>query len=382
MGIFDNLQEAMKEVEKDAPHNGYWYCISDALVVLVCGMMCSLQTIDDVHDWSQAAPTRRFLEEQFGIEKIPCRAQFYNILACVDAEKFNRLFTKWMKSVLQGGVAGKTIAIDGKTVCSTDKLTENGSVLHIASAIVSEHGLVIGSRECGTKTGEITAFRELIEMLDVSGAVVVADALHCNQKSAKAVVEAGADYLFVVKDNVPALKANIELYIHNEPVETHTTTEKNGGRIEKRTAYACCDIDWLDGRENWKNLSCIGAIHREFEAKGKKSSEWHYYISSAPLTAKDLLKHARLEWGVEAMHWLLDVHFNEDKTRVWDMNLQKTLNILRKIALNLARDYKAKTSSKSPISGILKKNLFDLNNFAGFLDFFTYNACNAIKFLL
>ena len=376
MGIFDKLQLTMKEVEKGAPHNGYWYSISDALLILVCGIMCSLQTIDDVHEWSQSAPTRVFMEEQFGIQKLPCRAQFYNILGCVDSEKFSRLFMQWMRGVLQGGTKGKTVAIDGKTVCSTDKLTADRSALHIASALVSEHGLVIGSRECGTKGGEVAAFRELIEMLDVSGSVVVADALHCKTKSAKAVVDAGADYLFVVKDNERTLKEDIALYLHNEQVLKYTETEKNGGRIERRTAYVSRDIEWLYGRERWANLSSIGAIHREFEKDGEKSSEWHYYISSAPLTTRGLLKHARLEWGVEAMHWLLDVHFAEDKTRVWNMNVQKTLNITRKIALNMARGYKAKTSAKFPISGILKRNLFDLNNFAAFLDFFRINKVN------
>ena len=361
----------MKEVEQGSIHKGYWYSISDALIILVCGMWCSLQKIDDIHEWSQANPVRCFMREQFGINRIPRRAQFYNILKCVDAEKFNLCFTNWVRQALfQGGVAGKTVGIDGKTVCSTDKLTKDGSVLHIASAIVSDHGIVIGSRECGTKTGEITAFRELLEMLDVSGAIIVADALHCNQKSAKAVIKAGADYLFVVKDNNPNMKADIELYIQEEEVESYSTLEKNGGRIEKRTAYASCDIEWLDGRKNFQNLSCIGAIHREFEKKGKKTSEWHYYISSASLSAEELLKHARLEWGVEAMHWLLDVHFQEDKTRVWDMNVQKTLNITRKIALNMAKIFKLKTCAKTPISGVLKRNLFDLNNLSGFLDFF------------
>ena len=157
----------MKEVEQGARHKGYWYCISDTLIILVCGMWCSLQTIDDIHEWSQASPVRSFMKEQFGIRKIPCRAQFYNILKCVDAEKFNIHFTNWVRqALLQGGVEGKTVSIDGKTVCSTGKLTKDGSVLHIASAIVSDHGIVIGSRECGTKTGEITAFRELLEMLD------------------------------------------------------------------------------------------------------------------------------------------------------------------------------------------------------------------------
>jgi len=373
MDAISGLQKMMKEAEDSSKHDGYWYSVSEALIIMICGMLCSLQTIDDIHEWAKATPTQMFLREQFWIEKIPCRAQFYNILACVDAEKFSKSFIKWMQGVLHGGLTGKTVAIDGKTVCSTDKLTEDGSVLHIASAIVSENGMVIGSQECGTKMGEITAFRELIELLDVSGAVVVADALHCTKKSAKAVVDAGADYLFCVKDNEPNLKADIELYFQNESAETFVKTEKNGGRIEKRTGYISREIDWLDGRENWKKLSCIGAIHTEFEKAGHKSSEWHYYISSVPLSAEELLKHARLEWGVESMHWLLDVHFAEDKTRVWDMNVQKLLNIMRKIALNLSKEYKAKTESKSPISGVLKRNLFDLNNFSEFLNVLSAN---------
>ena len=368
MDAISGLQKMMKEAEKGSKHDGYWYSISEALIIMVCGMLCGLQTIDDIHEWAKAAPLQSFLKERFWITKIPCRAQFYNILGCVDAEKFNKSFIKWMQGVLHGGLVGKTVAIDGKTICSTDKRTEDGNALHIASAVVSEYGLVIGSHECGTKTGEAAAFRELLSLLDVSGAVIVADALHCHKKSAKAVIGAGADYLFSVKDNHPNLKEDIELYFHEEKVEAFATTEKNGGRIETRTGYVSHKIDWLYGREDWENLTCIGAIHTEFEKAGKKSSEWHYYISSASLTAEELLKHARLEWGVEAMHWLLDVHFAEDKTRVWDMNVQKLLNTMRKIALNLSKEYKVKTESNIPISKVLKRNLFDLNNLAGFLE--------------
>ncbi len=369
MEITRTLLEAMRELEDKKVHDGYWYSISETLAIIVCGMLCHLRTIDDIHQWAQTEPTKDFFRRQFGIARIPCRAQFYNITGCVDSEKFTGAFTKWMQGVVKS-LHGKTVAIDGKTVCSTDTLTKNGSILHIASAIVSEYGLVIGTQDCGTKTGEIAAFRELVGLLDVAGAVVVADALHCTRKSAEAVVEANADYLFSVKDNTPSLKENIATYIHNDAMESHTTVEKNAGRIEKRTAYAETRIDWLDEKDTWKGLSCIGAIHTEFEKDGKTSSEWHYYISSAQLTAKDLLRHARLEWGVEAMHWLLDVHFNEDKTRVWDMNVQKTLNLTRKIALNLAKIFKIRTSSNAPISGILKRNLFDIRNLAAFLNFF------------
>ena len=375
MKILKELQEAMEEVERESEHKGYWYRIRDILTIVICGMLSSLQTIDDIHEWAKSVPTRKLLRKKFKIEKVPCRAQFYNILGYVKPEKFNEAFIKWVKNVLCVNRAGKTVAIDGKSICSTDKLTVDGSILHIASAIVSEYGLVIGSRECNTVMGEITAFRELIEMLDVKGAVVVADALHCNPESAKTVVFGEADYLFVVKDNQPIMKDDIEFFFQNESnLEKFSQTEKNGGRIERRTAFVSRKIgDWLHRREDWLNLSCIGAVHREFEKDGQKSSEWHYYISSAPLTAQSLFHHARMEWSVEAMHWLLDVHFGEDKTRVLDMNIQKTLNIMRKIALNLAKDFKSKTESKLPISGILKRNLFDINNLSDFLTFFFEN---------
>jgi len=198
MKILNELQKAMEEVEKESEHKGYWYRIRDILTILICGMLCSLQTIDDIHEWSKSEPTRKLLKKRFKISKIPCRAQFYNILGYVKPEKFNESFIKWVQTVLCPSKKGKTVAIDGKSICSTDKLTSDGNLLHIASAVVSEYGLVIGSRECDTTAGgEIKAFRELVEMLDVKGAVVVADALHCTTKSAEVVVGAEADYLFI-----------------------------------------------------------------------------------------------------------------------------------------------------------------------------------------
>jgi hypothetical protein len=290
MDILHGLREEMRLVEEGAAHDGYWYSISDILIILVCGMLCGLRLIDDVHDWAKAAPVRFFLEEQFKITKTPCRAQYYNILRCVDASKFGFGFNRWMSAVLGRSIQGKTVAVDGKTVCGTGKLTQDGSVLHIASALVSELNLVIGSLECGTKTGEQTAFRELIGLLDVSGAIVVADALHCSRKSAQAVVESGADYLFVVKDNCSKLHEDIKLQVHGGGLPSHQAVEKNGGRLE------------ADG---WPKLTTIGAVRREFEniKSGEKSDEWHYYISSAALCPKALLTHARLEWssGVTAL---------------------------------------------------------------------------------
>jgi predicted transposase YbfD/YdcC len=142
-------------------------------------------------------------------------------------------------------------------------------------------------------------------------------------------------------------------------MDVFETIEKNGGRIEKRTGFVTDDIDWLSDKDGWENLSCIGGINRQFTYKGKTSNEWHYYISSRKLSAEELLKHVRLEWTVESMHWLLDVHFREDFCRVEDESVQQVLNTVRKIALNCVKTYKRTSNSKLPLSRIMFSCLLD-----------------------
>lgn len=363
----NSLKKLQEQIEKGSEHKGYYYKVSEALTIMICGMLCNLQNISDIHEWSKAEPVRNFLYSEFGICRLPSRAQFYNLIGCIKSEKLQEIFIEWVKEILQNSHQEKTIAVDGKTICSTDQRTKTGNPVHILSAIISESQLIIGSLPCSSKISEPKIFRELIELLDIRGAIIVADALHCQKKSAEKVVEEGGDYLFVVKGNVPTLKDDIETYVQNENMDNFIQIEKNGGRIEKRTAYVTTEIEWLPNKDQWKNLSSIGAIYTEFFKNGEKTSQWHYYISSRKLFPKDLLKHARLEWAVESMHWLLDVHFQEDKTKVWDMNVQKNLNIIRKISLNLARLYKNLYSPRSAISSILKRNLFDVNNLVSFL---------------
>ena len=172
MEIFEELKFEMQVIEHDTRYYGYYYRISQVLIILICGLLCGLQRIDDIQEWSQSRPVRAFFEEYFGILKIPSRAQFYNILGMVDADKFNASFIRWMNGVLKLTGKGKTISLDGKAICGTGKLTDSGIGLHIVSAIVSDFNLTIGSLECGDKQSEVAAFRELIDMLDVSGTVI------------------------------------------------------------------------------------------------------------------------------------------------------------------------------------------------------------------
>jgi predicted transposase YbfD/YdcC len=235
--------------------------------------------------------------------------------------------------------------------------------LSIVSAQIAELGITFAQQSVFEKSNEIPAVREMLETLNIKGCVVVADALHCQKETAAAVIEGKADYLLNVKDNQKTLKADIEDYVQDsvlqKRMDTFETTEKNRGRLEKRRAFTTKDIDWLYDKEKWKGLSCIGAVHRKTSSKKGTTDEWHYYISSRELTAEDLLRRARLEWSVETMHWLLDVHFREDFCRIEDKNVQENMNMVRKIALNTIKYFKEKTESKRPMSRIMLDCLLD-----------------------
>ena len=367
--MLQELEEAMEEVEIKSQFSGYVFRLSDILIIMICGLLCNLKDINRIHEWSKSKNAREFLKKEFKITNIPCRSHFYKILSYVNYEVFSLAFSHWIELVIKGKYPNKVISMDGKTIRSTHKYSHNGRILHIVSAIIADHGLIIGSNECQNKGDEVRAFRELIDLLDIKDSLIVADALHCKKKTAEKIIENGADYLLVVKDNNTNLKESIEVFSYNNKDDEYTTQEKNGGRIEIRTAYVSNNIEKFSSKNEWKNLSCVGAIHREVEKKGVKTSEWHYYICSRKLSAKELLKYARSEWQVESMHWLLDVHFLEDKTKVFDKNLQKVMNLLRKIVINLLRTYKDSQPKNIAFSRIMDRNLFDYENFSNVLQF-------------
>jgi predicted transposase YbfD/YdcC len=249
---------------------------------------------------------------------------------------------------------GKTLSFDGKTVRSTAKMQNYKNPLHIVSAQIAELGITYGQKAVEGKSNEIPAVRELIKLLNIEGCLIVSDALNCQKETAKAIVEGGGDYLLNVKGNHESLMQDIEDYVQDDDLrktmDTHSTLEKNSGRIEKRTAYITDDIDWLFGKEEWEKLFCIGAVNRQVTIGDKTTNEWHFYISNRKLTAEELIKHTRLEWSVETMHWLLDVHFGEDFCRVAEQRTQENLNIIRKIVLNSLRFYKNNNNSKAAFS--------------------------------
>ena len=369
---WEELEDALEVLETEREYDGYFCSIKAAVIIVILGSLCDLQSVKKIHAWATTEHVRKFLEETFGIKRIPCYWWLLSLLGIIRPESLNECMKQWVASVVPE-LAAKleaeeneqskqkkktlTIAIDGKEIRSTGKMKKYDNPLHIISAQIGELGLTLAQRTVATKSNEIPAVPELIKELAIPGCMVVADAMNCQIETAEAIVEAKADYLLSAKGNQQALMNDIAEYVHDTKLRAEmdrvSRTERGHGRKETRRAYTSADVSWQPGGRVWPELKCIGAIHTRFETSKGVTEEWHYYISSKALRAEELLHHAREEWSVESMHWLLDVHFDEDRCRVQSKNVQQNLNMLHKCALNIIRIYKRETQSKLPLNGIM-----------------------------
>ena len=375
---WETLEDALEVLETEREYDGYFCSIKDAVIIVILGSLCDLQSVKKIHAWATTEHVRTFLEETFGIKRLPCYWWLLNLLALVTPESLNQCMKQWVASVVPN-LAAKleqeeeeqskkkkkplTIAIDGKEIRSTGKMKKYDSPLHIISAQIGELGLTLAQRTVASKSNEIPAVPKLVQELKIPGCMVVADAMNCQIETAEAILEAKADYLLSAKANQETLMNDIAEYVQDKKLrakmDSITRTERGHGRKETRSAYTSNDVEWQPGGRVWPGLKCIGAVHTRFETSEGVTEEWHYYISSKALSAQELLHHARTEWSVETMHWLLDVHFDEDRCRVQSKNIQQNLNMLHKFALNIIRIYKRETQSKLALNGIMFRALMN-----------------------
>lgn len=367
----NGVTEYYEEVETTKEYDGYFCSIPEVITIVILGSICGLKNLKQIHQWAANDRVSEFLKEEFGINHVPCYYWITCMLKMIRTESLNQCFANWVYSFMPEGTEDLTISLDGKTICSTLRMEKCESPLHIISAQISELGLTLAQRCTDDKSNEIPAVQELLKSLNIKGQIVVADALNCQKETAKIIINQGADYLLCVKDNHPNLKKDVEDFIQDKSLrktmKTTSKTEKNYGRIENRTAFVTNEIGWLTQKKEWKGLCCIGAVHKIVETKAGKTDEWHYYISSRNLTPEELLHHARMEWSVESMHWLLDVHFEEDWCRVEDNAVQQHLNMFRKAAINLIKLFKSRSNSNKAISQIMLDCLIDFSSILGVL---------------
>jgi len=284
---------------------------------------------------------RQFIELPNGA---PSHDTFERAFKWIDGKEFERVFILWMKEICHSEEF-RVIALDGKTMRGSGDKQTGGKPLHIVSAWTSENNMVLGQVKTNEKSNEITAIPELLELLDVQGAVVTIDAMGTQKQIADIIVGKKADYVLSVKGNQQTMYDDIRTYFEeglktdfkDMAYESYRTIEKGHGRIEKREYFLCNEINWIDWRKDWKKLGGIGMVRRSVTKDGQTSQEISYFITSLPRNAEMFGKAVRGHWGVESMHWSLDVVLNEDKRIVRKDNGARNLAVLKRMALNIIR---------------------------------------------
>ena len=250
---------------------------------------------------------------------------------------------------------GTIVAIDGKTLRGSRGYSKGDRVLHLLHAWSVEHGICLGQVAVDTKSNEITALPVLIELLELRGTVVTADALHTHKKTAALISSKGADYVLPVKENQKDLLEEIRLvFMEADRVDFRgiesaqiSNVEKSGGRVEARY-YALIDADDLPCQHEWTHCKTIGRVIRERTKEGKTSREECYYVTSLGLDVEKFSKAARGHWGVEnGLHWALDVIFDEDHHRFQSKLGAANLSLLRKVALAILSEDKTLKCGRS-----------------------------------
>lgn len=276
----------------------------------------------------------------------PSHDTFERVFRWIDGKEFERSFILWMREICKEKELG-IIAIDGKTMRGSGDKTTERNPLHIVSAWSNENNLVLGQVKTEEKSNEITAIPALIDLLDIKGSVVTIDAIGTQREIAAKIIQKKADYVLSVKKNQPRMHEDIRYFIQEEsksqfneaPHEYSRTLDKGHGRIEKREYYLFNDIDWLSWKKEWKNLGGFGMVHRQIsDSTGNLiHEEKAYFITSLKCNVNNFAEAVRAHWGIEAMHWSLDVVLNEDKRTVRKDNGAQNLAVLKRMALNILR---------------------------------------------
>jgi predicted transposase YbfD/YdcC len=290
---------------------------------------------------------------------IPSHDTFRRVLMLVDPAAFERSFLAWARAVFRPEEgAPRQIAVDGKTVRRSFDLRKGCSPLHLVSAYATEGGIVLAQRATETKGGELAVLPELLEGLDLEGCLVSLDALACQPGIAERVVGRGGDYLLALKGNRGKAHAEVKAWFAanafalGAPLRACLDAFDDGhGRLVRRRVFACTDLAPFAALADWPGLATVVAVEtiRGIPGRGKVKAEIRHYLSSAKLSPKALAAAIRSHWRVEnGLHWVLDVGFREDASRVRERNAARNLALLRRIALNLVR---ADTTLKASLKG-------------------------------
>lgn len=292
------------------------------------------------HEW--------FLKQKLFVNGIPVDDTFARLIAVIKPQEFQACFLAWMRAV-HSLTLGEIVSIDGKTLRGSYNRDDRLSTIHMVSAYASANKLVLGQMKTQSKSNEITAIPALIKMLELRGALVTIDAMGCQTRIATAIVKQGGDYLLAVKGNQSTLAQAIHTafapYRDEHLDQVKLQTEKHHGRIESRSCHVIGAEQLSGDFSHWTGLKTLVMVESYRTKKGKATEmEQRYYISSKELTSERAMEAARAHWGIESMHWILDVSLQEDACQIYRNNAAENLAGLRHMALNMLRAEQTKIS--------------------------------------
>jgi len=356
------LHDALALVPDPRAKRGVRHGLTNVLTIAVLGAICGCNDAEALEDWSRKE--RDWLSQFMALPHgTPSQDVFLRVFAGMDPEPFRNAFRGWVDRLLSAFASPGQIAIDGQTHRGSVDRANGTKALHTVNALGCDNGMVLGQQPTDKKSNEIKAVPLLLELLYIKGALVSLDAMGCQVKIAKQIVERGGDYLLGLKGNQSTLHQETRQFFETmrDPaprpldqgplpvVERWTHCDAGHGRLEQRTAFVCHDFaEWVPAGQKWPSLATLICVEstREDAISGASSCEKRYYVSSRKLDAAAALRAVRAHWAVEnSLHHVLDVTFDQDANRTRVKNAATNLNIVRNFAINAIRAYTGDTRS-------------------------------------
>ena len=320
------------------------YPLQNILFIAICAVICGADDFVAIARFGRRRKDwlAKFLDLSAGI---PSHDRFNAILAQIRPDQFEKCLLNWITS-LQDVSDGQIVAIDGKTLRRSYDKASSKSAIHMVSAWATKNHISLGQVVVDAKSNEITAIPKLLELIEISGALVTIDAMGCQTEIAAKIVDAQADYCLAVKGNQPTLHNGLEAFFDDHleddfercDVRRHETKEKRHGRDDLRSYMICPVPTDLPDKDRWKNLKAIGIAINNTVRNGAMCIAIRYYILSRYVSGRRFAEAVRNHWGIENnLHWQLDVTFSEDQSRIRKGHADTNFSTLRRTALSLLK---------------------------------------------
>ena len=321
------------------------YPLLNILFIAVCAVICGADDFVAIAEFGRSK--RKFLEKFLDLSAgIPSHDRFNSIFRAIKPAEFAKCLLNWIVA-LHEVTDGQVVAIDGKTLRRSFDTASGKAAIHMVSAWATANHISLGQIVVDEKSNEITAIPKLLELLELSGALVTIDAMGCQREIAEQIVASGADYVLAVKENQPTLHQELVFFFADHGaddfarvnVRRQETYEHAHGRDEMRFYYLCPVPDDLQSQERWHQLRAIGMTVNNTVRDGKECIEARYYILSRFVSGQRFAEAVRTHWAIEnRLHWQLDVTFQEDQSRIRKGHADANFSSLRRTALSLLKN--------------------------------------------